>query len=1662
MIPPIPKIGDLIEVPPVQTVIRLEDGRQQSATIADSFVFTAEVRTHFAVLSDALMADTGRGFFLQGDFGSGKSHFLAALTVWLAGGDGAGILEAGHKGLARLKRTRRRFLPVTVSLVDFRGRTPLERILVEAVETALGHHGKAAAFSPVTVFIETLRNLLENENAADTFARLAGIDTDAIDDFLSRSPRKAYPLGVRLYQQLGLAIPEVLVRERRDTFEGMIAAVTQAGFDGLVLIIDELSEFFRSKPDARALNEDARTLQLLGELSGSHPLWLIAAVQESIERTGDLSQVTFQKIKDRFAVKFTLSTVHIRALIARRLVRKKDGADEALTKIYAYIRRQFPAFSWSLDEFLAVYPVHPATIALLDGLGDLFSAHRGIVDFVHARLAGDPRRQIPDILGADAHELLGPDSIFDHFAQRMAEFSALNVYPRHVIPHLDEVIDSVLDDPDDRILARRLVRILVLYEIHPTAKSPTARELTAMTACDLAEQDPDLNVQFIIEGILDPLVNASRFLSRMPSKDSDPLGVIFSIRTEADPVHTLKARIARAAADIPPDDSRLLSTLLAELPESTAWPGPRLWSQGVIRSVEWLQTSRRVFVTALTPAIDDTDPTSLLQQRIGDAVMEEGADFAVVVSLGPARMTPDHTAIWEIPLPEDADQVAVLREFFAAKEIASTLRPGNPAEAPLIDPARDFIARLAPAAHEAAIAAFFSGNFTDPRITVAPVIRQMKRFDRLLDRAGAVLLSDRYPFFTDIAPRKVQPFPRTYQRLLDEFIRPGSLSLKKAHTSGIDDAIDGLATPLGLVELTAGSYVFAPDPEHHPLLITLFQRIRPAGKTPFAGLLADLKQGKFGLPVETAFFLVAALAHGGLITLLKNDRTMPLEMIRLNLIKNVDAVTLGEVIGKNDRRTLVTECPFLAPDGGWASFGLRQQRDAWQAAIKLKEKMGKTVADLEKHLSAMAGFSAFDAFDRPALSRTLSAVRTLLDEIKVSYAARDGLERFLTTWRGSGLTADDLDYIGRLNAFFDRHAEQFVFISHYLRHPAVKTAIESDATIGELGGDVLALLADPNALVRTSARRLGETFGRFKAAWIDHYGQKHHDYYQRLRPRPLSRFARRAEALLRRLADIESLDRPAGLSALFAALTMDPSAVCSQNPAEELMRTPVCACGFTPDRPLPAISGDDPEVMVENALTAYLDILRATRIREAIAARAYALADADPDRAESLRNLMTILKDERLSATGLLDLLDTATAAEIGTALSGQVNIEPRGLNTLVADLAGRRLSPHQIMENVRSWLAGTDADSIIAIENDGTNGAELPETERAAWWPLLHPSLFSDTSSAAVKTWEKRLALTFPARQLSRKFKQFDAETLIRFILTEPFHTEAIRAAWQQLCRKSLMDPLSFPETDAAAGELIRHGDRRTAREISLRLDTLGQWCRQDKTDLPTALTGRIHLARIYGDPWATTDIRERALDRIDALAAESDLWLSACPPLRPIDLTDAPLVVILDGVSPDIWLAVLGNLTAEMAGSKTRWSRLETAADTASAVAALFGFSEDALDAFDARRIPYHQVTGDEADPLADRLPVPVSGQPTVIRVGMIDTGAHAGTLRLEEMPEMVIGFLKKELSWLRQICREPARPLVLTTDHGLSFTARGLTHGAGDKHGSVFERMIFRTTF
>jgi hypothetical protein len=356
-------------------------------------------------------------------------------------------------------------------------------------------------------------------------------------------------------------------------------------------------------------------------------------------------------------------------------------------------------------------------------LGDLFSQHRGIVDFVHSRVAGDSLRGIKGILDRPATELLAPDAIFEHFSSRIAEYSSFYIYPSQIIPHFDEKIELVLDDEDDRTLCRRLVRILVLFAIHPTASAPTASMLAELVCCMVSFQDTDTNAQYVAEVLLDPLVEQSRFLTRTAAPSGIASESTYAITTSEDQGKILRMRIERVMKEIDWTDSRLISGPLSELPESFSWPGPAMWNNTVERTLTWRQSTRKAAVCYVSPGTGES-----AEKKICASLEEGSIDFALVISTDQIEMNAPYTAAWVINC-EDQDQ-ALFKEYFACRTVAGDLRSRNPADMPLIPQVTEQIARLEPAVRQALITLIYQGSFTDTALncclrTGIPVLRRL-------------------------------------------------------------------------------------------------------------------------------------------------------------------------------------------------------------------------------------------------------------------------------------------------------------------------------------------------------------------------------------------------------------------------------------------------------------------------------------------------------------------------------------------------------------------------------------------------------------------------------------------------------------------------------------------------------------------------------------------------------------------------------------------------------------------------------------------------------------------------------------------------------------------------------------------------------------------------
>src|SRR6056297_3140319 len=79
------KIKDLIEIPEVKTIIQMSDINDPKLQdfLTESFLLTDEVKKVLFSFFNDLIQKNGKGYFIEGNFGSGKSHLLSVLSLLL-------------------------------------------------------------------------------------------------------------------------------------------------------------------------------------------------------------------------------------------------------------------------------------------------------------------------------------------------------------------------------------------------------------------------------------------------------------------------------------------------------------------------------------------------------------------------------------------------------------------------------------------------------------------------------------------------------------------------------------------------------------------------------------------------------------------------------------------------------------------------------------------------------------------------------------------------------------------------------------------------------------------------------------------------------------------------------------------------------------------------------------------------------------------------------------------------------------------------------------------------------------------------------------------------------------------------------------------------------------------------------------------------------------------------------------------------------------------------------------------------------------------------------------------------------------------------------------------------------------------------------------------
>jgi hypothetical protein len=280
---------------------------------------------------------------------------------------------------------------------------------------------------------------------------------------------------------------------------------------GTVLLIDELSEFLRSKATRQAFNEDVRFLQYMGEWAQSHRFWVIAAMQEQIEHTGALESSLYRKIKDRFPLRMLLTPEHVRDLLADSVLEREPGCQEAVTELATEMQRALPDVAIDYQALQDLYPIHPATLELLEEVRELFSLTRGIVDFVMTRLLGDPGRGVEPFLDRPWGDLLTPEAIIDHFADLFEVQPEFLPLAQRFLPYYRKQAENLFDTKAQQVLGWRVLKLLMLDYISPQRDGLTPADASAWLLFRATTIAPARNLQ-IVERLLQRLAAEGRYV----------------------------------------------------------------------------------------------------------------------------------------------------------------------------------------------------------------------------------------------------------------------------------------------------------------------------------------------------------------------------------------------------------------------------------------------------------------------------------------------------------------------------------------------------------------------------------------------------------------------------------------------------------------------------------------------------------------------------------------------------------------------------------------------------------------------------------------------------------------------------------------------------------------------------------------------------------------------------------------------------------------------------------------------------------------------------------------------------------------------------------------------------------------------------------------------
>ncbi len=482
------RVKDLFELPEHLSkgafVLKLAEGIEDPRTTAATYVVTPALAGAFdralRVVGTALRDRRSAAAYLHGSFGAGKSHFMALLSLLLAGHEEAWRIPALHRLRAQHPFAGgKKLLELHFHMVD---RASLESAIFTAYLAFVRAHHPDAPVPPLfgdDGLFELAESLRAELGDARFFAPLGegagargGKEAVRWDRARFDAARTSADPAVRA------ELFSILVKKRFPGWEQASGAFADLdaglgtlarhagglGYDGVVLFLDELIPWLAGRAaDVAWLHREVQKLVKLVEASDlRRPIPVVSFIarqRDLAAMVGEPSagaedarlRESLQWMKERFE-EIWLDDRNLPAIVEHRVLRPKEGARAQLAAAFEAMKRSAGASGGTLlgtedaAAFQKLYPFSPALVDVLVALSSSLGRQRTAIELLMELLV----EHIEDLA---IGEVVRVGDLFDLLAAgeapadgvMCARFESAKQIYRHLLPLIQEAHGTTTD-----------------------------------------------------------------------------------------------------------------------------------------------------------------------------------------------------------------------------------------------------------------------------------------------------------------------------------------------------------------------------------------------------------------------------------------------------------------------------------------------------------------------------------------------------------------------------------------------------------------------------------------------------------------------------------------------------------------------------------------------------------------------------------------------------------------------------------------------------------------------------------------------------------------------------------------------------------------------------------------------------------------------------------------------------------------------------------------------------------------------------------------------------------------------------------------------------------------------------------------------------------------